>query len=291
MKRKLVQQGASTMMISLPSKWVKANNLIKGSEVDMDEKGKEIVISTSIKKDNEKKAVVDLSGYDLLINRVIVSLYLKGYEEVELIFKNREEMKKVKKHVLEELLGFEVIKQEQNKMIIRDLTGFEKQNIDDVIKRIFFVLDGMLEDLINAVNKKESLDGIVDLDSSINKLTHFSLRILNSKGYSQADKTEEFYGMISILEQIGDLIKQLVMDLTKDKLSTNQLEVIRKIRLLLDIFCKILFKFNKEEAVKFAKLYQEIKDSIKNKNKVDLTLNQINEAIIRMNNHLLVTVL
>ena len=33
MKRKLVKQGAGTMMISLPTKWIKENNLDKGDEV------------------------------------------------------------------------------------------------------------------------------------------------------------------------------------------------------------------------------------------------------------------
>ncbi len=289
MKRKLVKQGSSTLMISLPSKWVKLNNLDKGSEIDLEERGRELTISPSIKT-IENKAKVEVAGFDLLINRILVSLYIRGYEEVELIFKDREEIKKLKKHVIDELLGFEIIKQTQNRVVIRDLTGFEKQNIDDIVKRIFFIIDGMLEDLINAVHKKQSLDDISSLDSSINKLVHFSLRILNSRGHSNQEKTTSFYGIISILEQIGDIIKQLINDLKKEKISSSQIGVIEKIKLFLNNFEKIIFNFNREDAIRFARLYEEIKQSLKTKDKIDFRLSQLNEAIIRMNNYLLMSV-
>ena len=35
MKRKVVKQGKSTLMISLPSKWVKDNNINRGDEIDL----------------------------------------------------------------------------------------------------------------------------------------------------------------------------------------------------------------------------------------------------------------
>ena len=52
MKRKLVRQGSSTLMISLPSKWVKSNNLDKGSEIDIDEK--ENVLEISVERKEKK---------------------------------------------------------------------------------------------------------------------------------------------------------------------------------------------------------------------------------------------
>ena len=33
MQRKVIQQGPSTLMVSLPSKWVKENNIKKGEEL------------------------------------------------------------------------------------------------------------------------------------------------------------------------------------------------------------------------------------------------------------------
>ena len=45
MKRKLVKQGAATLMVSIPSKWAKANNLDKGDEVELDEFRNRLVLS------------------------------------------------------------------------------------------------------------------------------------------------------------------------------------------------------------------------------------------------------
>ena len=54
MKRKLVKQGAATMMISLPSKWIKENSLEKGSEVELEEEGSSVMISVD-KKEKKKE--------------------------------------------------------------------------------------------------------------------------------------------------------------------------------------------------------------------------------------------
>ena len=50
MKRKLIQLSTSTNVISIPTTWLRKNNLSKGAELDLEEKDNRIIIS----KDNKK---------------------------------------------------------------------------------------------------------------------------------------------------------------------------------------------------------------------------------------------
>jgi len=45
MKRKLIEQGGGTLMVSLPSRWIRDFELEKGDEVEIEEIGKQIIIS------------------------------------------------------------------------------------------------------------------------------------------------------------------------------------------------------------------------------------------------------
>ena len=63
MKRKVVQQGAATLMISLPSKWAREKGLKKGHEVNIDEDSGKLVVS--IEGLAEKKIFTQLSDQQL----------------------------------------------------------------------------------------------------------------------------------------------------------------------------------------------------------------------------------
>ena len=55
MIRKLIKHGESSLTVSLPRKYVKENNLIKGQEIELTESGKEIIISIKKKKKKKQK--------------------------------------------------------------------------------------------------------------------------------------------------------------------------------------------------------------------------------------------
>ena len=75
MQRKVIQQGPSTLMVSLPSKWVKENNIKKGEELTVDWTNNQLTIcpgSSSIEKkitlvfkskEDYQKFVLDQESY------------------------------------------------------------------------------------------------------------------------------------------------------------------------------------------------------------------------------------
>lgn len=217
-----------------------------------------------------------------------MSLYIKGIDELEVNFSNKEEIKDFQKRVINELLGFEIIKQSQKSLIIKDITGTKNQDLDELIQRIFLILDSMAQELIEALEKNQSLEPIVDIDTSINKFVNFSLRILNKQGYKEFEKTSQIYGIITSLEEIGDLYKKLASS-SRIKPSKPQIALISETKEFLSLFRELFFSFNKEKTIDFAKEYELIKSKMKNKDNIDFYISGIIETTIKMNNYLLVS--
>lgn len=285
-----MKQGTATMMISLPAKWIRKFNLKKGDEVHVEEFDKGLVIKTDSSLIKSNKAIIDVSGFNPLVNRVLISFYVKGIDELEVRFSDANDISDFQKRVINELIGFEIIKQTSSSFIIKDITSMDNQNIDDIINRIFLILDSIAEELAISINKKQDLKHIIDIDSSINKFVNFSLRILNKKGYTKFDRTLQMYSIVSLLEEIGDLYKKIAIELQKNKTLMNNDVVftIKELKEFLHLYHKLLFNFNKKEAVLLANKYEAIKKRLKQKSVVDIYLFGILETIIRMNNHLLV---
>lgn len=288
MKRKIVKQGAATMMVSLPSKWIKRNKVSKGDEVNIDDKDNRLIISNELTSKESSRAKIDVSGLNPLVNRILLSLYLKGVDEIEVNFSDPSEITDFQKRVINELLGYEIMKQTNNSLIIKDITGFSNQDIDDLIRRIFLILDSMGEELVRIIEKNENSDPIIEMDLSVNKFSNFCLRRLNKEGYKDFSKTSFVYSIVSLLEDYGDIIKKIAIDMKKNKISKEKIEIIKDLRKNLNLFKELFFNFNRETLIKFSRSYSEIKKKIRLRENVDFYLYDLNDTLIKMNNHLLV---
>jgi phosphate uptake regulator len=285
MKRKLVQQGTSTMMVSLPSKWVKQNGLGKGSEVELSESNQSLIISRD-SASSGKTAKVDVSGWSPLINRVLLSYFLRGYDEVEIHYSDNEQIKRFQKEVLTtELLGWEIIKQKPGVLVVKDLAGSELGDIESVIERLMYMINNMCSELIEGLEKKHDL-GVIETDKVINRLAYYCLRLLNKKGWKDSDKTPQVYSIITIIEELGDLFKQLAKK--KFKIMASDLVALKEIKNSLELFKQAFEKFDQQTEIKIGLNYEKIKKNIHPKSEIDTYLYSINGKIIIMNNELII---
>lgn len=285
MKRRLVKQGLSTMMISLPSKWVKQNRLDKGSEVELQEENNKLTI-TSEKKAELKTKKIEMSGFGLLTNRAVLAAYIKGYDELELVFEKQEDMKLLRQQVVDELLGYEIIKKTDKSILIKNIAELESKGIDDIINRIFSILDAMLDELIENSQSKQLADSLNAMDASVNRLANLSLRILNTEGHSTPEKTVPFYGLVSQLEEIGDIIKA-IGKFKKESIKKN-ISQLKEIKKFLASFQETTVAFEKNKAATIAQNYESLKKKIA-KNELESELIQLINHIIKLNNYLLVS--
>lgn len=82
MRRKVIQLAGKTLVVSLPSKWVKKTVVNKGDELEITENGHSLVIS-QIEKKVCTRTVIDVSGLNAsLVWRYLTAAYIKGIEDI-----------------------------------------------------------------------------------------------------------------------------------------------------------------------------------------------------------------
>ncbi len=112
MKRKVIQIAESTQLISLPRKWAQAHGIKKGDELEITEEGNKLSITTESEKATERK-VIDISELTDYRKTLIAAAYLKGYDELEIIFGKPEYAQQIQE-LMSWLSGYDLIRQNKN---------------------------------------------------------------------------------------------------------------------------------------------------------------------------------
>ena len=103
MKRRVIKHGPS-FIVSLPSKWVQQCNVKKGDELEVEEKGKTLIVSTTVVR-SDLSITKDVSGLiPRLVDRFLARAYQKGYDRIDLIHNDITLLDVVQKKV-HELIG------------------------------------------------------------------------------------------------------------------------------------------------------------------------------------------
>jgi len=180
MKRKLVKQGASTLMISIPSKWAKQFNLDKGDELEVEENGRSLIMSAEGGKALSENSINLSSLTESSIRTGITNAYRIGYDRIILNFSDRAAFPIIKEVVEKNLLGFEIIKKTENSCIIENVTEPAKEQFNNIFSKALMNIDELfvtVEDMLNG--KKIEFE---DTERNIMKYDAFCRRILLKSG-------------------------------------------------------------------------------------------------------------
>ncbi|MFH1641962.1 MAG: PhoU domain-containing protein [Nanoarchaeota archaeon] len=235
------------MSISLPAKWVNKYGILKGDELNVLDKGRTLIIRPG-KGMSSPKVTVDIGSFVEFGRRVITALYRNGVNEIELKYDKPEYARIIQKVISEEIIGFEIIKQDNKSCILKDLSGINEEEFDVALRRCWLLTLSMIEDCINAVKKSDtsSLSSIEFRDTSVNKLTNYCTRILVKKGHKDYMKTPVSYQLIRELERIADNYKDIARYFAEKciKLDDNMLKKIEKINGFVKDVYSIYYSFD-----------------------------------------------
>jgi len=222
MKRSIVQHGASSLTVTLPASWVKKYGLKKGDEVEVNEKGTSVLVSTGQETDTEKKTV-DTTESGIFTKNNLTHLYLLGYDEIEINFHDEKTLKEIKDRV-PECIGFEIIDQKPNKVYIKSIATALEAEFDVMLRKSFLVTIEMAKGILEALRKDdiEKLKEMRHLESINNRFTICCARILNKRGYKNAKRTNQMYEVVKNLERATDEYKYICDVLVEDSLKLNK---------------------------------------------------------------------
>src|SRR3989338_11330024 len=148
MKRKVIQLAHKTLVVSLPSKWARDYGVKKGAELEVEERGQQIVFSTSKRTDSEGVQVdfSELNG-EVIRRWVLASLHKSGYDEIEVAYKDASVLGIIQETIKELLIGFAIVEQGKNRCVIRVVAEEQEKEFNAVMRRAFLVVKNMGEGL------------------------------------------------------------------------------------------------------------------------------------------------
>lgn len=249
MKRKVIQLAHKTLVVSLPSKWVKRYQVLKGAELEAEERGQQMVFSTSRRSESERISV-DFSELNSEVIRrwMLSSLHKSGYDEIEITYKDESVPGIIQERIRDLLTGFAIVEQGKNRCVIRVVAEEQEKEFDAVLRRAFLVVKNMGEGIYDYVkdNRLERLKELLALEKTNNQLTNFCERILNKKGYSDYRKTCFAYVVAWNLEKVCDDYKEiceLISANPKAKVSGSVAEMIKTANDYFSEYYELFYKF------------------------------------------------
>ncbi len=194
MQRKVIQQGPSTLMISLPSKWVKENGIKRGEEINLEIVNNQLVVDTS-KSSQDKKATIYLKSKEEYLDRMLMSRYREGYNEIYIKYEEGETINNIRE-TLRFLLGFEIVDQSANSCTIKNISEGSEEDYATMFRRMFQIMLTMSEACVAYAKTSDTkhLKTAVDLRETMVKLEQFNLRLINKQNnFSLQQKSLEFF--------------------------------------------------------------------------------------------------
>ncbi|MBI2508431.1 phosphate uptake regulator PhoU, partial [Candidatus Woesearchaeota archaeon] len=260
MKRKVVKHGPSTFVVSLPSNWVKLQNIKKGDEIELIEDGKRLVIGSNLQpKILEGK--VDISALDRTsIIYVIRGFYRAGYDLLHVTFNKpttiyqREEktlnVLSVIHSEMNRLVGYELLEEGKRHCLIKDIQSVDIKNFDQALRRIFLLLNSMAEEFLESITEHDvpSLETIEEKHNTITKFISYCIRLLNKQSNSDARTMSYYITTLLYLEDITDIFKYAARDLraNNDKIDSAVEEIAGKVISSIKSYAEIFYKYDEK---------------------------------------------
>jgi len=188
--RKLQVTGGSTYIISLPKKWVKQNQLKKGSVMTIrGEAGEPLLIipSDGTVKQESDEAFIKVSPKEnsSSIIRKTVSTYLVGYnlinirteKQQQLSSKQRTEIKDFARHML---VGTEIVTDTPSELTLQVLLSYPELSVQSALRRMGIITSSMHRDAIRALKELDyqAAKGIITTDNEVDRFNLYIVRQL-----------------------------------------------------------------------------------------------------------------
>ena len=188
MKRKLVKHGEATMMVSLPAKWLKKLDLGKGDEIDIEEKGKNLLIGAEESQKGPREITITITKENKHdISPILSHAYRRGFNRIILTGEISDVSKNIRKITNNLLLGFEVTYSSKEKILVEAVSAIDETKYEAILTKIFAILREthaiMHEDFKN--NKLRDLAEIEEIRHQQDKFILFCRRKLINSSYEE----------------------------------------------------------------------------------------------------------
>ncbi len=294
-----LQKIGSSILISLPSQWIKSNNLKKGSIIPIDvNRDNSISIFPSVDALDETKEVTiqySPASMDSLVNQVY-GAYLLGYDIIrikgvsQISFDDADRIKKA----MRKLVGLEIVDEDGFNISAQFLLDANTLDAEKILRRMSSIVAGMYRDMLEAIKRKEgSIKRVISgRDDEVDRQYFLLVRLIRSAMMDQklAGKLNlsnidilDYRIAANLLESAGDYIVDLatsIQDLSKIKLVDEIAEAGALVEKMQEKSVAAFVNKNRSESIVVAKTYEKFHETI---NSIEDASATAESAIILLN--------
>ena len=260
MKRRVIQIANSTQLVSLPIRWAKKLNIKKGDELEVTPEGNKLIVSID-QQPESKNISLDITGLDSTsILHVIRGLYRRGYDQIDLAFKNpysihfrtseKEKVLSVIHQEVSRLTGLEIIRQTDTLCSLRCISEATPKEFETIMRRIFLLLQDLFAEFNMAIQKNDtvSIENVEQKHLTISKFISYCIRLLNKYGHPDHAKVTFLHHILAMLDRVADFVKYSARELLmyKKDLKPETKQMISRISRSLELYNRFFFDYNSE---------------------------------------------
>lgn len=297
-----LQQIGSSILVSLPSLWIKSNNLKKGSIVPV-HINRDNSISIFASEDDTADKIKELTipypsvSMDTLVNQVYGG-YLLGYDMIRIKASSQisfEDADRIKK-AMRKLVGLEIVDEDGFHLSAQFLLDADTLDAEKILRRMSAIVAGMYRDMLEAIRLKQnnSIRKVISgRDDEVDRQYFLLVRLIRSAMMDQklAGKLNlsnidilDYRIAANLLESAGDYIVDLAnaIDLSRIKAIDEIVEAGVLVEKMHEKSVAAFVNKNRSESNGVVKMYDNFMEVI-NSIKSSVDSNNLESAVAVLN--------
>ncbi len=184
--RKAQLTGGSTLVISLPSQWVKAVGIKPKDEIYISpQPDLSLLLTHRFREEKSLEGTIETTANtdDEEILRIFLAYYDSGFDSIQVNLGevSSQARSRFKARVREKLIGVEIVEESADLILIQCLQGYYDLPLKKALDRMSVLTDAMQKDSVEALlsNNLELAKQVVERDDEVDRFSHFISRQLN----------------------------------------------------------------------------------------------------------------
>ena len=246
MERQLVQHGASTVMVSLPKKWIDNQKLKRGDKVSLYQYADKLIVSPYHRIEEVKQISHNLPIADHEEIQIILgSLYRQGYQKITLSYNDPKCLYFIQL-VTKSLLGFEVMELTERGCIIKKLTEETKIEYPEMLNKVVNIIKAEFS-IVKEYLRDGNRGKAYEIRSLRDDCWKFKNVVYNHLKETVLASVSEDYFLIHIIEQNSSFLYWIYRSFDRSKLKKVSPSFIKIYDQIADYFSQSISRMKKKD--------------------------------------------
>lgn len=240
MQRKLVKQGQNALTVTLPSNWLKKNNLSGKDFVEIEEYKGDLVICSSNEKEVRKTRLDIRNLQEGLVFHKIIGAYIDGFDEI--LIKHSIDFDTEKLNLSSRFIGMVVLNEKEDEILLKNIVGVANDTFISIFRRNCQMLISQARLLKKQIDSEINYKKVKSSERILDSNIFYTLRYITK--YEKVENSYKYFLLTSTLESIGDYISEISKYTEKNKISKQDIENIELIIETIENYVVFLFSNN-----------------------------------------------